>query len=388
MSAAKPLNLPTTFQFFQRTLDEKLDPAHPLGMLPNRETLRALLAALFKSPNVEGYDLETFYQYLEWVDRTNAEFIKLTSFLFNQVTHNEWLRNRRIELKGVWPSYASISEHYGNAFAWLEQVARTLRRSFHWEYDVPAERGEKAQDVSEPLMQLLIDLNRPEEENDDFCRVPIFTLNWDTAWEAMRSNNDVHRELRDLLHLSREQTIIVDGFVERDREYVYDPDVWRRFSGFKGITLVRLHGSILWRRHKRANTISYSTIRDYPEPHSGQEPCLIYPADKGEALESDPWKSLFNYFVDTLRDAELLIVLGYSFRDEHLNRLLLEALVSNSQIRIVIVNPEPKSKLIEADFSAKRFFENIPDERFSYVPEYWPQALDEVKRRVAAWSAN
>src|SRR6266478_5038888 len=105
-SAANPLNLPTTSQFFQRTLDESLDPAHPLGLLASKQTLKALLAALFKSPNVEGYDLETFYQYLGWVERTDSEYIKLTSFLFNQVRHYDWLQPKsKIDLKSVWPIY-------------------------------------------------------------------------------------------------------------------------------------------------------------------------------------------------------------------------------------------------------------------------------------------
>lgn len=385
-SAAKPLNLPTTFQFFQRTLNENLDPAHPLGLLASKQTLKALLAAMFKSPNVEGYDLETFYQYLGWVGRTDSEFIKLTSFLFNQVRHYDWLQHKgKIDLKSVWPIYANMSEYYGKAFDWLEQVARTLRRSFHWEYDVTTERGSKAKEVYEPLIRLLIDLNSTSDETYVFNRVPIYTLNWDTAWEAMRSNEQVQLEMRGLLGLSAGELMVEDGFVEREREFVYEPESWLNATGFKGITLARLHGSILWRRNQRSSGVSYSTIRDYPDPHSGQEPCLIYPADKDEAVESEPWKSLFKYFVDTLQQSDLLIVIGYSFRDEHINRLVLESLVSESQLKIVIVNPESQGKLTESDPSAKRFFENLPEARFEYISSCWPEALDEVRRRILTW---
>jgi len=74
---------------------------------------------------------------------------------------------------------------------------------------------------------------------------------------------------------------------------------------------------------------------------------IIYPAGN-KVANRDPYFSAYEYFSRCCEQAELLIVIGYSFRDyDALNRLM-GAWGRNKQLRIVLLSPHANGIILDA----------------------------------------
>jgi hypothetical protein len=116
---------------------------------------------------------------------------------------------------------------------------------------------------------------------------------------------------------------------------------WRRFEAKEeyepAIYLYKLHGSIDWKRDKsRGNVLK--EVDAVPD-----EPDLIFGVDY-KMQYVDPYLfyayELRKYSLDT----KLILVIGYSFGDEHINGILKQALQHDKNRKMVLVSPEAKEK--------------------------------------------
>lgn len=127
-----------------------------------------------------------------------------------------------------------------------------------------------------------------------------------------------------------------------------------RFGAYN-IYLVKLHGSLSWVA-EQANGYDQSSITELPAPAiwsriqsyvkgAGKEaPCqLVVPGvSKYQQTTGFVFGELFRRFTDFLgKSQSALFISGYSFGDEHLNRVLRTAL-QNPTLQIVILIPELK----------------------------------------------
>jgi hypothetical protein len=163
-------------------------------------------------------------------------------------------------------------------------------------------------------------------------RVKIFTLNYDTLFEqaAVALN-----------------AVVIDGFsFTHPRTFSgrnFDFDIVQR-EGSKlseednfipnVFHLYKLHGSLDWRREGDGRII----IKENEE-----NPLIIYPRDaKYENSYEQPFFEMFARFQRNLRinDDTLLICIGYSFSDKHVNAAILEALNQNPGFRLAVILPE------------------------------------------------
>ena len=356
-----------------------LEAGHPLSGLDIIWPLKRLLALMFHSTSQEHYDLEALYRYLEWIAEAPKEFVDQTAYFF-QNAPTESLRpgGSEKEIADDIRRLSALIGHYQNARDWFNKTRLALVSSFHYEYYVDVSRGSEAGKVYLPLLQLLEDLNCTDALN---VRSPlkVFTLNWDTAWEALRDNEIAKAELHKILGSSANADPIAEGFRLVGRDWVFERDTLQQQMASSRMTLVRLHGSIRWRRHRDSKEVRYAADPGFPLPYTGQEPCLIYPGGKFDLIEKEPWASLFEIFKKELQNAQVLLIIGYSFRDGHVNQLLLEGMDANSSLQILAANPTEFPKLSTADIFATEFFQRVDKDRFSHVPKPWPDALDELK---------
>jgi len=104
------------------------------------------------------------------------------------------------------------------------------------------------------------------------------------------------------------------------------------------LAIHRLHGSMSWvqRDRKITNTRDYSL-----RAHGYAEHLIIYPGFKG-----DPEKQghpIFRFAHETLRGelekSSYLVIIGFSFRDPHLNDIFFQALTSNHNLTMIVWNP-------------------------------------------------
>lgn len=99
--------------------------------------------------------------------------------------------------------------------------------------------------------------------------------------------------------------------------------------------LYKLHGSLDWERNTETNQILKC---DYV---NNKKPVMIFPSSiKYETSYEQPFFEMMSRFQTELRmDNALLIIIGYSFGDKHINSMIFEALELNHSLQLVIVDP-------------------------------------------------
>lgn len=111
--------------------------------------------------------------------------------------------------------------------------------------------------------------------------------------------------------------------------------------------LYKLHGSIDWVRDPKLGicSVRWPAAVDSEELPSDYESLLIFGTDvKVQAL--DPFLTLLYLFQQRLRNAPFLVIIGYGFRDAHINGMIAEALQSDPRMKAIVVNPTDLSELL------------------------------------------
>lgn len=163
-------------------------------------------------------------------------------------------------------------------------------------------------------------------------RPKIFTTNYDRAFEVAANSGAF---------------IAIDGFSFDSRRLFngkfYDFDVVltknNRVSTEDNfapnvIHLYKLHGSIDWFQNDLKIFQHYYHERDKP-------PLMIFPnRDKFQLSYDQPYFEMMSRFQTELRKSSstTLIVIGYSFGDDHINRVIEESLRHNAFLKIIIVD--------------------------------------------------
>jgi len=152
--------------------------------------------------------------------------------------------------------------------------------------------------------------------------IPIFTTNYDTAIEAYAGRSDIHLE-------TGFAPTTTGGTIWKSLRF----DQFRPRKSKQNIVLFKLHGSLAW--HRKDNTI-ISTGLPIRDP-SGYQSVVIYPTQTKEFPDEEPFRTMYGFLKGCLIVAKLAIVIGYSFRDPGIRRIMDEALDRNPSLRFVLV---------------------------------------------------
>ena len=156
-------------------------------------------------------------------------------------------------------------------------------------------------------------------------------------------------------------------------------DVWERLSTF--FNLVKIHGSISWVRKDEQ-----VWERDY-ESISEDDTVMIYPTPlKDRTTLMTPYSDLFRVMENRLVQKNgVLIVMGYSFGDDHINRIILNALAVPSFRLVVFGQSKNIDKLIDLNDSRItvinsenkiHYFKNIVE---FVLPAIHPDVIEEFQ---------
>jgi len=160
-------------------------------------------------------------------------------------------------------------------------------------------------------------------------RLKVFTLNYDTAFEQTGD---------------RIGAVVMDGFLfsynKNFKSLEFDLDIVQRERSrihneenfySKVFHLYKMHGSVDW-------DSSGGVIQKKKKPLS---PALVYPnSSKFEKSFEMPFFEMVSRLQSILRkENTTLFVVGYGFGDEHINRIIEEAIRNNLNLEIFIVKP-------------------------------------------------
>jgi hypothetical protein len=201
-------------------------------------------------------------------------------------------------------------------------------------------------------------------------RIKVFTLNYDLLFEY--AANDVNAIIIDGFSFTYPRTFSGRLFdydiVQREGSKVEEEDnfIQRVFH------LHKLHGSLNWER-KDGKIL----LCDKPT-----HPLLIYPREsKYEDSYEQPFFEMMARFQRNLRvnNDTLLISIGYSFNDKHINAAIEEALNQNPSFRLAVIDPlfdsdnaaNPLKEILKIAEDSERII--MVSEKFSDFAKYFPE---------------
>lgn len=267
-------------------------------------------------------------------------------------------------------AYANVGSNRADERRLLTDVRAKLNRALALACDLG-----NAGDASSLLRPHNVFFSRAlSSRRADLSRLRVFTTNYDLA---------IERSL-DVLGIE-----YIDGFagtIDRTlRMDVYSREVYtvaastserrpRRLQDF--LYLYKVHGSLNWRSRpgvgdnetRVAQEASYNTT-------PVDDLALIYPTPQKESETLGyPYSDLLRAFGAVLAEPDsALLVIGYGFSDEHINRIIVQSLAANQTLAIFIVAPfdlmiqVDSSPALNTESSIGKFVSSRPDARISAI---------------------
>ncbi|MFW5895441.1 MAG: SIR2 family protein [archaeon] len=212
-----------------------------------------------------------------------------------------------------------------------------------------------SQDILDELRMFIRNKAIPDSENVEYFSnllkvvrarpLKIFTVNYDTCIEQMCEKHKLNYS---------------DGF-----ELSWDPT---NFSEDNDINIYKLHGSAIWYRASESGfvklplSINPQTQLKNLELIGGESlsEVILYPSRKDTFLP--PMIYLMRKFSETLNDRtnRLLVVVGYSFRDQYVRDILWEAFRKNPDLRMIFISPNAPEIYEDKLKFYKPVGENVP----------------------------
>lgn len=164
--------------------------------------------------------------------------------------------------------------------------------------------NEKALSLIEPFRKLI--------SLDDNFNISIFSLNYDLVFESSFNSSK-----ENLLDVGFSQQKWTGDFTDPHNE--------------AKIKLYKLHGSVDWYFDESEEEVKYGL----PE---GMKPLIVF--GSGPKIQSyDPFLTLLSSFRTRLKEANLFIVVGYSFQDKYINNILIQSLSAGLNRKMIVVDP-------------------------------------------------
>lgn len=121
-----------------------------------------------------------------------------------------------------------------------------------------------------------------------------------------------------------------------------------------GLQLLKLHGSIDWvfEGGMAARQLPRQQIRKVDEEEEKaryDRPAVVF-GEGGKLRAEGPFLELLLAWATALRQADNLLIIGYSFRDQHVNELIARWFNNNERRRIILLSPDEVEASTHADF--------------------------------------
>ncbi len=233
---------------------------------------------------------------------SEKEFVSGIGETFSELSHSLARGSSSVRLSGVGRAAKAISQAIGTTGSQLA-----------------------SQDVSALYIHILIDLLSRSSGSTEYLR--------SLASFALAKSANLSTLNYDIL---MEQQISALG-----GEYDYGFDQWntKQIVSFKkgSVRLHKLHGSINWSGSPEQITISDPS--ESKSPWQRRHSLMIFGGQSSKLTPRGPFLQIRNEFEKSLMRSNRLLVVGYSFGDEHVNALLRRWVTTRDRAKLVIVDP-------------------------------------------------
>jgi len=258
-------------------------------------------------------NLEDFLD-VEYILKSIDDLIEFsTTFGGQYLSH---LQNESEGRSRIYHFHNGMQSEYKNFIKNLKLLKENLENEVFQQYSWNHEKDNLLNKIFEPIIGRLDAMNNT---------IKIFTTNYDQAIEVFCSQkNNFHCN---------------DGFKLDDsaRHFLWNGGNYDEIDveGKINFQLYKLHGSLTWKNHINYGIERTTFERKLNDPNYDKD-FLIYPSlSPKDGVVDEPYATIRNKFKEFLLQADVCIVIGFSFRDGHLNDIFKEFL-SPKKIFIVI----------------------------------------------------
>lgn len=170
-------------------------------------------------------------------------------------------------------------------------------------------RPTAAVDYLGPLLELAVDQGA----------LTVATLNYDRTMELAAEERGAH----------------CDTAIE---SWLRDGGEWPE----AGLRLLKIHGSIDWVLQDGEGPLPHAVVRPVPHDDHVRQPAIVF-GEGGKLRSEGPYLELLLRWARALEDADRLLVVGYSFRDEHINESIARWFNRDETRRITLLTPDELS---------------------------------------------
>jgi predicted transcriptional regulator len=248
----------------------------------------------------------------------------------------------------------------------IELVLETIDRLENIDKDIVSQFFENEID----LVTEFKDNNSHSKELKGFIRIKCFVEESEVTYFQPLMDFLRDHEALDIFSTNYDNTL--EQFCDmKDIRYIdgFDSAGWnpRTFIELKeGLRIYKLHGSVTWWRTEEGDykSIPVRNYKDVISLSSGKSavPLILYPGKKLEY--NDPYLDILFELRQQLKVAKHVIVVGYSFKDEHITRIFQYAAKKNRKFIMFLVSPSA----FEIFTKKLRYYEDIEFEKGFAAP--------------------
>lgn len=113
------------------------------------------------------------------------------------------------------------------------------------------------------------------------------------------------------------------------------------------VRLLKLHGSIDWEIRRAHGALAEPTVAPYgtngDDQSARSSPAVVF-GQRGKLRPDGPFLPMLLEFEQLLGRCTHLLVVGYSFRDDHINAAIRKWLNQSSQHEVTLIDPSPETR--------------------------------------------
>ncbi len=306
----------------------------------------------------EFYDLDNFSKYKRWLKlyfkidvesdnfKTNLETFLSTlhsiSFYYSKSTKNKISEKTEQRINDI-----------------IQKTRNFLLHKILNEDNITNKRDEPLLNIYKQFYRKLL------SRNSTLPRLNIFTTNYDLYSERAMDLLGIHYTNGFTGGISKFFNPTIFNYALAEKMDL-SQSKWSVIDNF--FYLYKIHGSVNWIEAEGENKLF--KVQEIQEPkfeNLQDKEIMIYPTPlKYNASFGSPYSDLFREFQRKLMiNNNILVTIGYSFNDEHINNLIFQAFTIPSFRLIVIGEPTPNNKIGE--------LRKLDDSRIWIIGETFPQ---------------
>ena len=190
----------------------------------------------------------------------------------------------------------------------------------------------------------------------------VFTTNYDSVVESYANGLEIVNGFKPYRHLSR----IWDG-------------KWDSHTTQPPLYLTKLHGSVHWHEDSDGNIVETGNVQDRDIDHD----IMIAPTEGMKDYSREPFLTLMDYFRESLRKVDILLVIGFSYRDTEIIEIIKRRLEEG--MLLVSVSPSASDDIVRLS-DAKPQPVDWNDSQFAVLDsgialcnkEFGPDTIDDI----------